>query len=327
MESLYTTLALITSGVSLFAGLVNLFIGLHKDGEKVDLLFGIMCLSMFVFFMIPPVGFILIDRAPYTLQIDIKRIFNWAFTFLFPWFTLFYTGYKKKLVPYVVSAVVIISYGTMALTKTDSQKPLWAWLVVVTLTMNVLFGFYTAYLQFRNGETKKAKWFISAMCFFAVFYLLTVINQVSDNYFGRILGTKLFFPINLFPLSFMVIMGIRLRTNAFEKYRLEKILHWRDTRWNSLLQNMQLLIVELDRSGQIKYINPYAIKALGYNLANDLIGKNWFDTVMPKDETEERKSFFCRYHPRRKTDATFNERSRDKDRECPHGKLDKRFRL
>jgi hypothetical protein len=43
MEAFYTTIALITAGVSLFAGLVNLFIGFHKEGEKVDVLFGIMC--------------------------------------------------------------------------------------------------------------------------------------------------------------------------------------------------------------------------------------------------------------------------------------------
>src|SRR5207342_3202120 len=134
METLYTSIALITAGVSLFAGLVNLFIGFHKDGEKIDVLFGAMCVSMFIFFMIPPVGFILRDQAPYSLQIDIKRIFNWAFTCLFPWFALFYTGYKKKLMPYMTSAVAIIAYGTMALTKTDSEKPLWTWFVVLALT-------------------------------------------------------------------------------------------------------------------------------------------------------------------------------------------------
>ena len=46
MESFYTIIALLTAGVSLATGLINLFTGLHKDGEKVDLVFGVMCLSM-----------------------------------------------------------------------------------------------------------------------------------------------------------------------------------------------------------------------------------------------------------------------------------------
>ena len=96
MESFYTIIALITAGVSLATGLINLFTGLHKDAEKVDLVFGIMCLCMFIRFLIPPIGFILQDKAPYPLQIDIKRVFNSAFNGLFPWFVILYTGYRKK---------------------------------------------------------------------------------------------------------------------------------------------------------------------------------------------------------------------------------------
>src|SRR6187455_999306 len=110
MEAFYTTIALITAGVSLFAGLVNLFIGFHKEGEKVDVLFGIMCLSMFIFFMIPPVGFILHDQAPYSLEIDIKRVFNNSFNLLFPWFVFLYTGRKNKLMPCIISLTVAVAY-------------------------------------------------------------------------------------------------------------------------------------------------------------------------------------------------------------------------
>jgi hypothetical protein len=84
-----------------------------------------------------------------------------------------------------------------------------------------------------------------AMAVYAIVYILTFINQVGDNYFGRMMGTKLFFPINLFPLAFMLIMSIRLRMSITEKYQLEKILHWRDMQWNSVVQNMQLLMWNL----------------------------------------------------------------------------------
>src|ERR1051325_5707493 len=151
METFYTAVALITAGVSLYAGLVNIFIGFHKDGEKVDALFGVMCLSMFVFFMIPPVGFILQDHAPYSLQIDIKRIFNNGFNCLFPWFVYLYTRRTKKILPYIVSVTVIAAYVTMAFARTDSQKPVWTWIVVVALTMNIVYGFYAAVLQIKNG--------------------------------------------------------------------------------------------------------------------------------------------------------------------------------
>ena len=292
MQNFYTIIAFVTAGVALVTGLINLFIGLSKNGEKVDLVFGLMSLTMFVFFMFPPAGFILLDKAPYSPLIDIKRIFNNAFVVLFPWFVISYTGYGKKIVAYLIDALVVVYYLLMALTETDSQKPLWVYLVLVTHALSVVFGFYAGFLQIRNGEKKKGQWFLFAMAVYAVVYILTFINQVGDNYFGRMMGTKLFFPINLFPLAFMLIMGIRLRASITEKYQLEKILHWRDMQWNSVVQNMQLLIVELDNEARIVYLNPYAIEALGYHSLTELKGKNWFDIFSPKEEIEKRKSVY-----------------------------------
>lgn len=292
MEFFYTQIAFLTAGVALVTGLINLFIGLSKYGEKVDIVFGLMSLTMFVFFMLPPAGFILLDKAPYSLQIDIKRVFNNAFVVLFPWFVIFYTGHGKKIIAYLIDALVVVYYASMMTTTTDSQKPQWVYLVLVTHALSVVFGFYAGFLQARNGEKKKAQWFLFAMGVYAVVYILTFINQVGDNYFGRIMGTKLFFPINLFPLAFMLIMSIRLRANVTEKYHLEKMLHWRDMQWNSIVQNMQLLIVELDNHARIEYLNPYAVKALGYSSLTELKGKNWFDIFAPKEEIEQRKSVY-----------------------------------
>jgi len=169
---------------------------------------------------------------------------------------------------------------------------LWTWAVVLALTLNVCYGYYSGFAQLRLDEKNKAKWFIAAMHFFALFYLLTVTNQLTNNDFGNILGTKLFFPINLFPVSFIVIIGIRLRANSLEKYKLEKLLRLQDVRWDWLVQNMQLLIVELDNAGMIKYLNPYAVKTLGYLAQDELLGRNWFDTAIPKNEAADRKATF-----------------------------------
>ena len=168
MQNFYTIIAFVTAGVALVTGLINLFIGLSKNGEKVDLVFGLMSLTMFVFFMFPPVGFILLDKAPYSLQIDIKRIFNNTFVVLFPWFVISYTGHGKKIIAYLIDALVVVYYILMVLTKVDSQKPQWVYLVLVTHALSVAFGFYAAFLQARNGEKKKAQWFLFAMAVYAL---------------------------------------------------------------------------------------------------------------------------------------------------------------
>src|SRR5206468_6279992 len=110
-----------------------------------------------------------------------------------------------------------------------------------------------------------------------------------NNYFGKMLGTKLFFPENLYPLPFILLMSLRLRTSIFEKYRLQKVLTWGEARWSLLEQNMHLLIVELDTSGNVRHLNPYAVKTLGYNSEAQLLNKNWLEVCAPKEELAARK--------------------------------------
>jgi len=292
MENFYTVIALITAGAALAVGLINIFIGSLKDGDKADLVFGIMCLSMFAFFMLPPVGFILEDKAPYTLQIDIKRFFNFAFAGLLPWFVFLYTGLQKKTIPLFIDTIVLAGYLTMLSTKAGGSNSIWVLFVLLFLGLNVGYTFFAGFSQIKKGEKSKGQWLIFALCFLAVLYVITIINQLGNNYFGQMLGIRLFLPINLFPLPFILIMGIRLRRNVFEKYQLKKILSWRDVRWNSLVEGIHLFIIELDNKARIKYMSPYAVNAVGYNAESELTGQNWYDLFVPKNESETGKSNF-----------------------------------
>ncbi len=292
METFYTIIALLTAGACLGIGTINLFIGLHKEGDKADLIFGIMCLSMCIFFLLPPIGFILNDKAPYPLQIIIKRIFNFSFSALLPWFILLYCGLTKKIIPVAINICILIAYLVMCFAKTDNPKPVWVLVMLLAFMLNIAYGFYAAFTQIAKGKKNKGRWFIFAMSFLAVLFTLGAINQLGNNYFGQVFGTKLFFPINLYPLSFILIIGVQLRTEIFEKFRLEKILHWGNVRWDSLVQSFQLLIVELDNTGKIQYLNPYTVEQLGYHSLSELTGKNWFDCFAPKEEVEARKSLY-----------------------------------
>jgi PAS domain S-box-containing protein len=292
MEFFYTAVAIFTAGVSFVTGLISLLIGLHKDGEKVDLIFGLMGLSLFVYFLFPPIGFVLIDKAPYPVNLDIKRLFIYFYLALFPWFLEYYSGFKIRVLTLIINALIALSYITNIFTVTDSAKPFWLMVITSTSLLTFFYGLYLTRKQIKSGEKTKGYWLLSAITIYGVLISLGAINQFGNNYFGKMLGTKLFFPFNLNPLAFMVIMSIRLRENIFEKYRLEKMLHWRDSRWNLLEQNIHLLIVELDDTGRINYLNPYAVKTLGYNSQSELVGKNWFNTFPSKDETGMHKSFF-----------------------------------
>ena len=193
----------------------------------------------------------------------------------------------------------LVGYLTMFFTSSESQSPLWLTIVIFPLGMVPVFGYQAGRFQYHNGEKQKAKWLFFTLIIFLLFFLPTAINQFSNNYFGRMIHAKLFYPMNLFSLAFILLMGIRLRTNSndrfrfeHEKFGLERLLRLRELRWDALLQNMELFIVRLDTEGNIKYINPYAVRFLGFQDVAELIGLNWFDRLSPSAETLFRKSYF-----------------------------------
>ena len=76
MGFFFLVIVLITAGLCLAVGVISLVNGLSRGGEKVDIVFGAMCPALFKFFFIPPVGFVLAEKAPYTADILLKRVFN-----------------------------------------------------------------------------------------------------------------------------------------------------------------------------------------------------------------------------------------------------------
>ena len=292
MESFQTIIALITAGVSLAMGLIYLSSGLNRDADKADLVFGFMCVSVFIFFILPPAGFIIIDKAPYPFQIIVKRFFNFLNGALFPWFILMYSGYGKKRVPLIADLFYVAGYLFMAFTSKDNSQPFWVSLVLVPMLVTLVYGLLAARFMLKSGKRSKGYWFLAAMVIFAFFYLMMIAFQFAGNYYGRLFHAKIFYPISLYLLPFMLIMGVRLREDSLRKFALEKLLLKRDIRWQSLLGNMQLIVLELDITGRIRYINPFGVRLLGYSSAKELLAKDWFSHFLPVHEATVTKSVF-----------------------------------
>jgi formate hydrogenlyase transcriptional activator len=285
-------IAILIAGISLALGVVSLASGLSKHGEKLDSIFGFMCISLFFFYMIPPVGFVLMDKAPFSDNIILKRAFNFLYAGLLPWFVLIYTGYKGKIFPIIISILYLASYFIMAFTQKESEKPLWISVLLISMFLFLFYGFRSVSFLYKSGEKPKSKWLLACLIINTILISLTLFNQLEDNLINKLLHTHVFYPINLFPLAFMLLMGIRLRTNSNERYRLLLLLGARDKKWDALLNNIQTFVLELDKEGTIRYINPFSVKLLGYEDVAELIGKNWFDCFIPTPDISIRKSRF-----------------------------------
>lgn len=284
MEELYQSFALISCGVSLAMGSVYLYLGvLRKSGTYS--LFGLMGFVLFIFYLMPPTGFILIDNPPYDSPLLLKRIFIFLYYGLTPWFILAYSGYPKKWPAYFLTTIAIISYGLMAFTQASPEKPFWAKFALINFGGIFVLGMVCARWLQIQAQRRAAVSLYSVMLAYAGLLILTVFNQLSDGALSDYFNLKLFFPMHFHSLFFMMVMGQHLVLDLSEKTRLEESLAKTESRWKSFMTNSPLIIFELDHEGRIVFINDFGAKFLGYDHPCELHLLNWFDHfVRPTDK-------------------------------------------
>ncbi|MGC3944316.1 MAG: sigma 54-interacting transcriptional regulator [Chryseolinea sp.] len=282
MEEFYRSFGLVSCGVSLAMGSVYLYLGSLRK-SMTYLLFGVMGFSLFIFFLLPPVGFILDDTPPYTGALIFKRIFIFSYYAVTPWFIIHYTGYPKKWPAYALTSLVIICFVIMAFTPAGPDKPFWAKLAVVNFTGILVLGLVGArHLQVRNQHTSARSLYI-VMALYAVLVGLTAVNQFTAGALARFFNFELFFPIHFHSLFFILIMGQHLVLDLFEKFKLEEQLHHAENKLKSFVNNAPFIVMETNEAGFILSINTYGAALLGYPNPGELINANWFEKFVQKD--------------------------------------------
>ncbi len=64
-----------------------------------------------------------------------------------------------------------------------------------------------------------------------------------------------------------------------------------EQRVRSLLENVRLVVVGLDDTGRIDYINPWGREVMGYEDA-EILGRNWFESCIPRHQVGTVKQVF-----------------------------------
>ncbi len=65
-----------------------------------------------------------------------------------------------------------------------------------------------------------------------------------------------------------------------QRKQVENALREAERRWRSLLENVQLVVIGLDRLGQVEFANPFFLELTGYSLC-EVLGQPWFTTFLP----------------------------------------------
>lgn len=81
-----------------------------------------------------------------------------------------------------------------------------------------------------------------------------------------------------------------LRHEMADRLAMEGNLRESQRRFSDLLRNVQLISLMLDREARITYCNSFLLKLTGWE-EEEVIGRNWFDTFIPRDDAALHQTF------------------------------------
>jgi PAS domain S-box-containing protein len=80
-------------------------------------------------------------------------------------------------------------------------------------------------------------------------------------------------------------------TDIHIRKQAEAIVREAERRLRSLLENVRLSVVGLNRQGQVEYVNPFFLELTGYTRP-EVLGINWFDTFLRPAERSQIYQYF-----------------------------------
>ncbi|MBE9020139.1 PAS domain S-box protein, partial [Chroococcidiopsidales cyanobacterium LEGE 13417] len=76
-----------------------------------------------------------------------------------------------------------------------------------------------------------------------------------------------------------------------QRLQIEASLREAERRWRSLLENVRLVVVGLDRQGIVEYVNPFFLELVEYN-SEEVLGKNWYEVFLPPHQRQRVQEHF-----------------------------------
>jgi PAS domain S-box-containing protein len=98
-------------------------------------------------------------------------------------------------------------------------------------------------------------------------------------------------PLDFFPVLFSVIIGYKMGHDIIRSYQLESEVKLKNKQWSTLMESINLLVVQLNLEGEIIWVNQHFLQFTGYSM-KEVVGENWFDKVLPKESGQALKQQF-----------------------------------
>ena len=213
---------------------------MQKDAEKTYLLFGLIAISVGIYYLLFPFSRDL-ESDSLTNKIGLTSfIISFA---IFPWFIRSYASLKGKTIPTLLSLGMGITLILFLVNNNETKILWWNIFAHILLLSIIAYGFTAIYFQYKRGERNSAIILLVAL----VIFLLLAIDDIifvhfRQYYFFNLPETIL--PFDYFFFFFMIIMGIKLSSDMQRKLLLEKELVFKEKRWSNLLEKVEATRLE-----------------------------------------------------------------------------------
>ena len=265
------------SGVFLTVGLLYAVSFLYQRKNIAYLLFGLLSISLGFF-----LGLTRLEHQENIYNISYKFIalFYGVFVVILPWFIGYYGPLRKKLWLWLFTLLMLVALSIYLFGPEHLIPSPWLYVGYPAFLGIFVYGIVSSWLLFKQNLLRKSILFFIANFTCLIFTTIYAIEEFSILSLGIGYPEILFF-IEGFMVVFVFIMAIQLLWDLGDKYKVEEALSNQMDRWQQTLDQVELVIVEMDLEGIVRYANPYFSALLGYSI-DEVINHNWFEKFLTK---------------------------------------------
>jgi PAS domain S-box-containing protein len=179
------------------------------------------------------------------------------------------------------------------ITFADAQPNAWHFLIDIAILILITYLIFAGYRLYKNRQYKiSLLWLILVLfvAFSMIWDYLSLIGMMSSPYL---------MPISL--VIFTVAMSLNLLLRVISESRITDEILEKERMWETLFENVNLIVVGLNRMGNVDYVNPFFCEFTGFE-PEEILGKDWFDHFVPKTHAYDVQGAFLEilksdFHP------------------------------
>jgi PAS domain S-box-containing protein len=311
------TLFNVLTGVCLAIGVWHFLAGIFKRERYINLTLAALSISVVFYLIFRKLCYQAEDVSSFVIYIKFAMMFLSLSGISLAWFIFHYTQDKTYWAVTAITSTYIVliiinifspesilyreviglKEGTLPWGETYSYPEAvihtWHFLVDFSILILITYMIYSAYRMYSYGIRDVALFFVIQVfiVIFAVVYDYLVLNQYIESPYL----------LPVFLVVFTVSMSLSIFLGVLSVTRMTDEMREKEEMWETLFDKVNLIVVGLNRMGNVEYINPYFLELTGYE-ADEVIGKDWFDKFLPNTVTYDVQGAFLEvlknnFHP------------------------------